>query len=366
MRIVLVIQIVLFVFIQNINAQDNTNKYSGIDEYVSTIKYSNRTSVKKLAQIITKKSETNEEKVRAIFYWITHNIKYNIRIRTIEREYSDKNQIINEVLKSRTGVCQHYAELFNILCKESGIKSVVIEGYTKQNNQISKLGHAWNAVYINSKWLCIDATWAAGYYRGNRYYQIYRDKYFLDNPDEFITSHMPFDPIWQFSESPISARTFDKNLKHQDHKTSFNYRVTIDEYLNSSNLEKLKSKYNRIYNNDVTNSIIKRHLEYTAYNIATEEYNIAVGNFNKGVNINNSVVEILRSKNGRPDDNDVKLIINKLTQAKKHFVIASENLYDISVYSQEIYRTSKKMQREINRILKDTDKQIKQYKDYLR
>ncbi|MCT4639375.1 MAG: hypothetical protein N4A72_16850 [Bacteroidales bacterium] len=358
--------IILLAFIQNIGAQDNNNKYNNVDEYVGTIKVSNRTSVKNLAKIITKKSEAEEDKVRAIFFWITHNIRYNTKIRSVEREYNNKNQIITEVMKTRVGVCQHYAELFNILCKESGIKSVVIEGYTKQNGKISKLGHAWNAVYINNKWLCIDATWAAGYYRGNKYYQTYREKYFLDKPDVFIDTHMPFDPIWQFSESPITAKTFDNNHNQIKPKTKFNYKTLIEEYLRGSNLNKLKSKYKRVYDNGITNSIIKRHIEYTAYNIATEEYNIAVGNFNKGVNINNSVVKILKSKNGRPDNEDLRLIINKLELAREHFIIASENLYDISVYSQDIYKTSRKMQREINRILKDTDKQIKQYKDYLR
>jgi hypothetical protein len=365
MRVV-VTYIILLAFIQNIGAQDNNNKYSSVDEYVDAIKVSNRTSVSKLAKIITKKSETDEEKVRAIFYWITHNIRYNTIKRDVEREYSDKNQIIKEVVKTRIGVCQHYAELFNTLCRESGIKSVVIEGYTKQNGKISKLGHAWNAVYLNNRWLCIDATWAAGYYTGNKYYQIYREKYFLDSPDEFIDTHMPFDPIWQFSVSPITAKAFDNNLSNTKSEAKFNYKAIIEKYLQSNNLGRLKSKYKRVYENGITNSIIKRHMEYTAYNIATEEYNIAVGNFNKGVNINNSVVKLLKSKNGRPNNEDLKLIIKKLELAREHFIIASENLYDISIYSQDIYKTSKKMQREISRILKDTDNQIKQYKDYLR
>ncbi|HZG00694.1 MAG TPA: transglutaminase domain-containing protein, partial [Chitinophagales bacterium] len=72
------------------------------------------------------------------------------------------------LVKKRKATCVGYADLFNMLCHYSGVPSVSVSGYSK-NNYVD-LGdtcylqdHMWNAVFVNGRWSLVDATWDAGY-----------------------------------------------------------------------------------------------------------------------------------------------------------------------------------------------------------
>lgn len=100
------------------------------------------------------------EKVKLIHDWLVNNTKYAYD------EYKSKNYKISDnitahmplaVFKYGKGVCQAYAETFDILAREVGLSSIIISG--EANNGYGWGGHAWNLVSIDGKLYHIDATW---------------------------------------------------------------------------------------------------------------------------------------------------------------------------------------------------------------
>ena len=104
--------------------------------------------------------------------------------------------------------------LFKTFCDYAGIPSEVVMGYARVNGSRArskfKSNHTWNAVYIDSAWYLLDATWASGFtnYRGDEFTRAYDDKYFLTSPDQFILDHYPEDITWTLLKDPPAPGEF--------------------------------------------------------------------------------------------------------------------------------------------------------------
>jgi transglutaminase/protease-like cytokinesis protein 3 len=201
------------------------------------------TSPAALSKLLTANDTTDLQKVKSIFRWVTNNIAYNVRsFQNRGRAYSPdywleedddtsalkplNERVAEMVLKRRTAVCDGYARLFKSLCDYSGIKCEIITGYARTN--INRIGiqfrsnHKWNAVFIDSNWYLLDATWASGYinYR-DEFEKEYNAHYFLTPPDEFILDHYPEDLRWtlllrppifrELYNTPFKTSNFNRN-----------------------------------------------------------------------------------------------------------------------------------------------------------
>jgi transglutaminase/protease-like cytokinesis protein 3 len=157
--------------------------YSAVYKIVLQIKTPYRT-IPEIAKAITEPFKTKEDKVRAIFCWMTANISYDCK------EYHNESRVIKgptrkkgaskeviagkwedaffdyatQVLKARKGVCEGYATLFFELCHCSGIDCEVVRGKAKTitDGKAGWEGHAWNRVLLNDQWMYVDVTWASG------------------------------------------------------------------------------------------------------------------------------------------------------------------------------------------------------------
>lgn len=184
-----------------------------------------------LAQLITASDTTDMQKVKSIFRWVTDNIAYNVKSFQNSRRISSNDYWLEEdddtsvvlkplnervaerVLKRRTAVCDGYARLFKILCDNSNIPCEIITGYGRTN--MNRIGarfisnHKWNAVFIDSGWYLLDATWAAGYinYR-DEFQKELNTHYFLTPPGEFINDHYPEDLRWTLLSTPPTLKEF--------------------------------------------------------------------------------------------------------------------------------------------------------------
>jgi hypothetical protein len=191
-----------------------------------------------LSYQLTSGYNTDLEKLRSIFRWITDNIAYKTRsysfykksrqrIETKELEdsaYESKplnERIAIDVLKQKEAVCDGYARLFKVLCDYAGLRSEIITGYAKTNMQ--QMGsqfqpnHRWNAVLIDSTWHLLDVTWASGFisYTGDQFVKAYDDYYFLTPPEDFIRDHYPEDYRWVLLSDPPTLREFYRTpFKH--------------------------------------------------------------------------------------------------------------------------------------------------------
>jgi hypothetical protein len=175
------------------------------------------------AHVLAKKIDTdfsnNLEKIRALYIYLTNTVAYNLNeytygVDTYSFRYSSKEEleqkirqrnlkIINKTLSTKKAICEGYSMTFKEVCDILKIKCVIISGYTRTPfSEIGKLPlegkHAWNAVYIDSKWKLIDCTWGAGYSKdSNHWIKAYDEHYFFTPPKDISTTHFPEKSKWQ-------------------------------------------------------------------------------------------------------------------------------------------------------------------------
>jgi hypothetical protein len=206
-------------------AQGNSVGFSSIDWNVQAIKVA---APAILSKELTAPYSTDREKVRSIFKWITENIAYqakpitNRKIRHTGFTPSDDDtvalkplseRVAELVLSRREAYCDGYSRLFKTLCDYAGIRAEVVSGYANGNfgRPKFKTNHSWNAVYFDSAWHLLDATWAAGYftYASNDFVKHYNDYYYLTNPRSFANDHYPEELKWTLLDKQPVLREFD-------------------------------------------------------------------------------------------------------------------------------------------------------------
>lgn len=207
-------------------SQSKQDNFYDIDSKVESISSGNTdTLAKKLAAL----GNTEKEKVRAIFRWITQNIDYNVRPigrgkKTPALFYEEPDdssaslpplneRVARKVLYKGVALCEGYSRLFKTLCDHAGIKSEIIYGYARTNtSRRFGVNHAWNVVYIDSAWHLLDVTWASGVVSfANEYVRQYNNFYFLTPPEEFIRDHYPEDLQWTLLGNPPVYREYSQS-----------------------------------------------------------------------------------------------------------------------------------------------------------
>ncbi|WP_170837137.1 transglutaminase domain-containing protein [Aquimarina amphilecti] len=194
-------------------------------------------SPKKLAEQISKDFDSELDKAKALYSWITKNISYDYKEsgkyytdyansyksvqhnpfpsfrstnyidyhrdksgskKHLQTEKKYREKISKRVISSGIAVCEGYTQLFKDVCDHLGIICFYVLGNGK--NQIHHIGkeyrsdHAWNIIEINFKKYLIDATWGStGYYNIETQEFVEEPNYFyFGTPaDVFIKGHYP-------------------------------------------------------------------------------------------------------------------------------------------------------------------------------
>mmetsp|Transcript_20143 Transcript_20143/g.35764 ORF Transcript_20143/g.35764 Transcript_20143/m.35764 type:complete len:531 (+) Transcript_20143:65-1657(+) len=164
--------------------------------------YQDTGSIQGLAEYLGSKG-SDTEKAWAIFVWICNHISYDVEgFRGQARRQSCDPR---DVLRSRTCVCQGYANLFEAIAKAAGLEARVIGGLSR--NEGGGGSHAWNAVRLEGEWKLLDCCWGAGSV-DTKFERFFKPFYFGVPPVEFLLSHFPDNPEDQFMESPMSHEDF--------------------------------------------------------------------------------------------------------------------------------------------------------------
>ncbi len=203
--------------------------YSELDHTVRN--YPNYETLTELALLIQNDFKTDEEQVRAAFVWVTHNISYYQSLSEVFKprekfvyysEYGKKYQIrkselkrIDQVLKTKRGVCYDYSLLLNEICSLLDFPSKVLSGIAKttiEKASVEQLykNHTWNAVHINGTWQLMDATWGSGYWdlKKDIFVKKFQKHFFFTTPSDFIKDHFPGKEQWQLLNEPILVKSF--------------------------------------------------------------------------------------------------------------------------------------------------------------
>ena len=194
-----------------------SQNFSNIEQKVK--QYPKLISVEKLAERIAKDFSAKENQVKAAFYWLTQNIRYDLvsfynpRNKRIGFQYQNeterrqklqaiKDAIVKETLQTRKAVCEGYAQSLAKICNLLGIENEVIKGYIRNstrdiNSSNKSTNHAWNAVKLNDKWMYIDATWSAGAVINGRWQRKFNPYYYNIPLKNYFKTHYPEDKLWQ-------------------------------------------------------------------------------------------------------------------------------------------------------------------------
>lgn len=277
---------ILFSFFDG-KGQDN---FDHIDKHSLHAPFFVSFSLKPLAHYLTKPTSNDLEKVRAIYFWVSNNIAYDVRLHI---NHGDKRLSASGILRRGKANSQGYSDLFIALCNEAGIKAFEVKGYAREidhreNDKLYFDEQLWNAVKVDNEFYLIDITQSSGklvhkkrlvrkalfkvfrvpYVKSKlKFTKSFDDAYFIMNPEKFVTEILPADPMWQLTYFPVPIDVFEKEanevIKYQIEKTLFTSDTTLnfqDHLLSFENLpeldKELKTSENAFAFNPKNNKII--------------------------------------------------------------------------------------------------------------
>ena len=347
------------------------NIFESIDKKVLLIPDSLTKTTTGIAKFINTNFSTDIDKTRAIYFWVTSNIKYDIDNMFAINIYEKKEDKISKSLKTRKGICENYAAIFSDVCSKSGIKNFIIEGYIKQNELTDYIPHVWCAAYVDSSWYLFDPTWGAGYIMAGKFYQEINNDFFMASPAVLIKTHIPYDYLWQFLNYPITNQEFyEGSIEENKSKPYFNYVDSIKVHENKDNIDQKISAANRIEKNGIKNSWITEKLKHIRLEIENDrvsktmkQYNSAVTDYNDGIHIFNEFINY-RNKQFTPQKNDPE-ILNMLDTPDNKFKAAKIKLSQIASPDQNLANMILQLQRSINNVITHLTEQQNWLKLYL-
>lgn len=276
----------------------HASAYADIDDRALQLPDSDTHTVETMAAWISANFHTPTEKARAIYIWIAYNIDYDVINMFAINLAEDTGSRISRVLGTRKGICENYAALFTAVCNAAGVKSVMVEGYTKQAGFTDYIPHAWSAAQLDGAWYLFDPTWGSGYVDNGRFVRKIKEAYFKATPETFITTHMPFDYLWEFLYYPVTTEDFYNGKTLQvPAGERFDFPETLLAYEKMSQIERETAAIGRILKNGVRNAgafnmitflrtdveNYNRKAEADRQNVMIDAYNNALGIFNNAI-----------------------------------------------------------------------------------
>lgn len=225
-----------------------------------------------LGPYLTRGIAKDEDKVRAIYKWITSNIEYDYKKVSSTKPLTYEGS--KEPLEKKKATCTGYSSLMKALLQSIDIECEIVHGYSRGALQDSFLNfyaddHAWVAFKLGNDWYLADPTWDAGYVGNlptnkvekfskkwaklNKKYdkkerkaknnesklskiqkkrlsaekkltrkeykakdftnkqgfvQKPGERWFMVSPDSFLTKHLPSMPMWQLREDTLGVDIF--------------------------------------------------------------------------------------------------------------------------------------------------------------
>jgi hypothetical protein len=338
-------------------------QYEAVDKKMTKIPDSLTTSTTKIADYIASNFKTPNDKIRAVFFWTASTISYDV-VNMLNQDANQTEEIkIKRALDTKKGVCMHYAAVFNALANKVGVRTYVVEGYTKQYGKIATLGHAWCASQLDGKWFLFDPTWGSGYVLNQKYVKKLDNSYFKAAPSNFIISHMPFDYLWQFLENPISNAEFYSGKKDpKNAKNILDYQAQIDRLDGLSQSDKAFEAAERIEKNGLQNKLIidqynfkKKDFTILKANNNIEKLNAVVTNYNEAIGLLNDFSRF-RSRKFKPEQSD-EVLRKNMQELSDKMNKCKEDVYNIGFVGNENTSNLKNLKKMILDAVEQTEKQ---------
>ena len=252
-------------------------------------------SVSSLVAYLKQHLSTDDQLARAIYTWVSRNIKYNVYITyTSRNEEADETKEIQKILSERKGICQDYALLFKALVKEAGMDAYVIDGYNRRDGALLPDPPEWCAAKVSGKWYMFDPTWGAGFVENYQFIPSPNHRFCKLLPDTLLKTHMPFDPMFQFRERPLSYEEFDTGVVDEQRSVPvFYWADTLALYARQDTLERLVSVRQRMLSNGRSNDLVYYMLELTSNNIRIAGYQKILNAYNMAMDLQGKATDAI-------------------------------------------------------------------------
>lgn len=244
-------------------------------------------SVDSIALYLECNCDTEEEKLKTLYVWMTNTFRYRMfEAFVAENQREGEEKEIQVLLDKRTGVCRDFSLLFKYVAQAMDIPAFFVEGYTKDSQgYIQREAHAWNVAKINGKWYNFDTTHGMGYARNNEFVSRPTMEQYMVPSERFMKTHMPFDPIWQLTEHPMTYQAFDDPSGHGNevYKPLFNYNDSIMAYAKQNKYQQSLALQDRMLHNGTANALVQYLLDVNASNIKVHHHNLVYDSYKESM-----------------------------------------------------------------------------------
>jgi hypothetical protein len=345
-------------------AQKQTD-WAHVNEKMSSLRQSDVRDIDQLSRYINENFATDTDKLKAIYFWLGTNINYDLSSLNRPQKQQSREEIILSTFKNRKGVCEGYAGIMDTLCKLSGIPVYTIHGFTKQQQRIEPLPHAWIAAQVDGEWFLFDPTFASGSLINNRFVREFDPNWFKVRANKMIETHMPYDHIWQFLNAPVSYRSFaTDHLGFDLYDKPFYYRDSINHHLQLPPKEKLKHERRRIQMNEFAHPVVKLRIDYLSEALKVNENNTQIETFNRATQAYNDAAKWYNSyarmrNHHRLDDRSAAQLSNLLVDALTELDKATSLLRQINRPPADMAKHIRSLNQSIDQLRKQVNSEMR-------
>lgn len=192
-------------FITNTFAQTNSYKY--IDDEVAKFGALKNSNVATIADTITRSLRENEQKARAIYYWIANNIAIDPKA---TKQNDQKNIEPEKVIVLRKATPLGFSLLVQEMCSYAKIRCLSVDGYVKNfakeiNEKADEKNYSWNVIQLGQSpetWYYVDACRASGFIDKDQktFTKQFTSQYFFTERKLFNLIYYPDNMAWQLGD----------------------------------------------------------------------------------------------------------------------------------------------------------------------
>jgi Transglutaminase-like superfamily len=193
-----------FIFYNISLAQISISKYRFVDDEVQKLGAFPTKNVAEIADAITSKFSSNEDKSRAIFYWIANNIAIDSKA---VKQNDEKYKLPEKVIELRKATPLGFSLLVQEMCSYAKIRCLSVDGYVKNfaseiNEKADDKNYSWNVVQLGQSpetWYYIDACRASGFLdkKLTIFTKQFTSQYFFAEKKLFNLVYFPDNMAWQ-------------------------------------------------------------------------------------------------------------------------------------------------------------------------
>ncbi len=353
----LVIRSVVLLMASVLSAQ-TSNQWVDTEKKIQAMDSRNTVSIEAVSNYINKHFTNDAERLMAIYYWLGTNIDYDMA--SLNRPPKDESriEIIHSTFRNRKGVCEGYAGLMDTLGKLAGIQVHTIYGFTRQQERIDDMPHAWNAAFVDDQWFLFDPTFASGSLVGRRYMRAFDEAWFMVKPEQMIHTHMPYDPIWQFLDEPVTYRSFAAGKpKSGLYAQPIAFADSITMQMQLPKKAQYSNELRRIGLNNFTHNTVSYRTDYLSEAIRVHEANRKIALFNEATQAFNRAADLYNSyavqrNQSRLTDSQAAHLAELLVKAMDEVTLVKSKLSMIEKPASDLMRSIRSLKTQLDSLEK--------------